>query len=277
MEQIKNEQLTVEISSLGAELQSIKDAQGNEYLWDGDEQYWNRHSPILFPIVCGLWKDTYRIDGKEYQLGRHGFARDTEFQLISKSEDRITYALTDSEATLKDYPYHFNLAITYRLEGKKLHVIWHVANTDDKQIFFQIGGHPAFLVPGAEKGKELKGQLKFDNPEPERLYGNVGGCVVEGYHKVPTENGVWAFTEDSFADDAVIFDRSQLKKITLLDEAGQPHISLGQVVLPAFGSEPVPPQTEQGTCLLKRISFSLMPLNASSSEISISNWRSFPR
>ena len=100
MEQIKNEQLTVEISSLGAELQSIKDAQGNEYLWDGDEQYWNRHSPILFPIVCGLWKDTYRIDGKEYQLGRHGFARDTEFQLISKGEDRITYALTDSEATL---------------------------------------------------------------------------------------------------------------------------------------------------------------------------------
>ena len=184
MEQIKNEQLTVEISSLGAELQSIKDAQGNEYLWDGDEQYWNRHSPILFPIVCGLWKDTYRIDGKEYQLGRHGFARDTEFQLISKGEDRITYALTDSEATLKDYPYHFNLAITYRLEGKKLHVIWHVANTDDKQIFFQIGGHPAFLVPGAEKGKELKGQLKFDNPEPERLYGNVGGCVVEGYHMV---------------------------------------------------------------------------------------------
>ena len=85
MEQIKNEQLTVEISSLGAELQSIKDAQGNEYLWDGDEQYWNRHSPILFPIVCGLWKDTYRIDGKEYQLGRHGFARDTEFQLISKA------------------------------------------------------------------------------------------------------------------------------------------------------------------------------------------------
>ena len=97
MEQIKNEQLTVEISSLGAELQSIKDAQGNEYLWDGDEQYWNRHSPILFPIVCGLWKDTYRIDGKEYQLGRHGFARDTEFLLISKGEDRITYALTDSD------------------------------------------------------------------------------------------------------------------------------------------------------------------------------------
>ena len=66
MEQIKNDQLTVEISSLGAELQSIKDANGNEYLWDGDPEYWGRHSPLLFPIVGGLWKDTYRIDDKEY-------------------------------------------------------------------------------------------------------------------------------------------------------------------------------------------------------------------
>lgn len=85
MEQIKNDQLTLEISSLGAELLSIKDANGNEYLWDGDEKYWNRHSPILFPIVCGLWKDTYRTEGKEYHLPRHGFARDTEFKLVGKT------------------------------------------------------------------------------------------------------------------------------------------------------------------------------------------------
>ena len=111
MEQIKNDQLTLEISSLGAELQSIKDANGNEYLWDGDEKYWNRHSPILFPIVCGLWKDTYRIDGKEYTLTRHGFARDTEFKLVGKTADRLTFALIDNEETLKNYPYHFNLAI----------------------------------------------------------------------------------------------------------------------------------------------------------------------
>ena len=92
MEQIKNDQLTLEISSLGAELQSIKDANGNEYLWDGDDKYWNRHSPILFPIVCGLWNDTYRIDGKEYHLPRHGFARDTEFKLVGKTGDRLTFA-----------------------------------------------------------------------------------------------------------------------------------------------------------------------------------------
>ena len=117
MEQIKNDQLTLEISSLGAELQSIKDANGNEYLWDGDEKYWNRHSPILFPIVCGLWKDTYRTEGKEYHLPRHGFARDTEFKLVGKTADRLTFALIDNEETQKNYPYHFNLAISYRLQG----------------------------------------------------------------------------------------------------------------------------------------------------------------
>lgn len=234
MEQIKNDKLTLTVSEHGAEMQSIKDAKGEEYLWDGDPAYWNRHSPILFPIVCGLWKDTYRIEGKEYKLSRHGFARDTDFKLISKADDRITFALSDSEETLKDYPYHFNLGITYRLEGNKIHVIWHVENTDNKTIYFQIGGHPAFRVPGAEKGKHLEGTLRFDNTAPERLYGNVGGCIVEGYHKVDTDNGIWHFTEETFADDAVIFDRSQLRHIELLDQEGKPHVTL-DIKTPAVG------------------------------------------
>lgn len=234
MEQIKNDKLTVSISELGAELQSIKDENGKEYLWDGDEKYWNRHSPILFPIVCGLWEDTYRLGDKEYKLGRHGFARDTNFQLISQGEDRVTFALHDSEETFKDYPYHFNLAITYRLEDNKIHVIWHVQNTDNKDIFFQIGGHPAFLVPGAKKGEHLTGRLRFDNKNPERLYGNVGGCVVEGYHKVETNDGIWDFEEETFADDAVIFDRSQLHHIELLDEKGKPQVTL-DIDTPAVG------------------------------------------
>ena len=95
MEQIKNDQLTVEISSLGAELQSIKDANGNEYLWDGDPEYWGRHSPLLFPIVGGLWKDTYRIDDKEYTQPRHGFGKLVDFKLVGKTGDRLTFAFID--------------------------------------------------------------------------------------------------------------------------------------------------------------------------------------
>ncbi|MBQ2523179.1 MAG: aldose 1-epimerase family protein, partial [Prevotella sp.] len=83
MEELKNEQLVIKIAEMGAELQSIKDAQGREYLWQADAKYWPRHSPLLFPIVCGLWEDKYHIDGYAFGMLRHGFARDTEFTLIS--------------------------------------------------------------------------------------------------------------------------------------------------------------------------------------------------
>ena len=91
MEKLQNEYLTVEVSDLGAELQSIKDADDKEYLWQGDDKYWGRRSPILFPIVCGLWKGTYRTEGETYQLGRHGFARDMNFKILRQTDHSVTY------------------------------------------------------------------------------------------------------------------------------------------------------------------------------------------
>lgn len=234
MEQIKNDRLTVGISALGAELQSIRDTNDKEYLWDGDEAYWNRHSPILFPIVCGLWNDTYRTGGQHFRLSRHGFARDTAFTLVRQSDDRVTYALTDSAETRKDYPFHFNLSVGYRLTDNRIHVVWHVENTDQQTLLFQIGGHPAFLVPGCRKGEPMRAKLRLDNPEPQRLFGNVGGCLAPGYHSVETKDGLWEVDEDTFRDDAVIFDRSQLKHIELLDEHDEPVVAM-DIKTPAVG------------------------------------------
>ncbi|MCH4182370.1 MAG: aldose 1-epimerase family protein [Prevotella sp.] len=234
MEQIKNDKLTVCMSSFGAELQNIRDVNGQEYLWDGDKDYWNRHSPILFPIVCGLWKDTYRLDDKIYHLTRHGFARDSKFTVIRKSDSSITYGLHENEETLKAYPFHFNLAVTYRLDGNHIHVIWHVENTDIQTIYFQIGGHPAFRVPGAKKGEPLKGTLKVDKTRLERLFGNIGGCITKSRHPMKTDHGLMHFTEDDFVDDALIFDHSQLQHIELLDESGKAVITL-DTKAPALG------------------------------------------
>ena len=164
MEQIKNDQLTVEISAHGAELKSIKDANGNEYLWDGD---------------------------KEYTLSRHGFGKLVDFKLVGKTGDRLTFALIDNEETFENYPFHFNLAVSYRLAGNELHVIWHVENTDDKVIYFQIGGHPAFKVPGCKKGEKLKAFLKLDNEAPTRLFATIGGCIDPNAREtVQTDNGI---------------------------------------------------------------------------------------
>lgn len=235
MEQIKNNHLTIEVSAHGAELQSIKDADGKEYLWHGDAAYWNRRSPLLFPLVCGLWKDTYRLSGKEYKMARHGFARDTDFKLIAQSPERVVYALSDTPETMAVYPFHFNLSVGYKLRANKLHVVWHVENTDTKPIFFQIGGHPAFNVPGQLPTEPLHGRLRFNTDDPIRLFGNVEGCIDKGKHAtMDTQDRVWEFTEESFKDDAVIFDHSQIHRVELLNPNGEAEVTL-DFKTPALG------------------------------------------
>ena len=134
MVELRNEQISIIVSEKGAELQSIKSTNGKEYLWQADPKYWNRHSPILFPIVCSVNNETYRVDGKEYHLPRHGFARDMEFKLIGKSERKVTFALESNQDTKKVYPYDFTLSVSYTLEDNKIGVIWHVLNTDKQEI-----------------------------------------------------------------------------------------------------------------------------------------------
>lgn len=235
MEQIKNSQITVEIADHGAELVSMKDAHGKEYLWQADTKYWGRHSPILFPIVGSLWNGVYHLGGKDYPLSRHGFARDMDFHLIAKGDEQVVFALHDSAETLKKYPFHFNLAVSYRLKDNRLHVVWHVENTDDKIIWFQVGGHPAFNVPDMKQGESLYGRLRFDNAEPIRRFLAEQGCLDRTRHEeVKTDKGVWAFDTHSFDSDALIFDHSQIRKIELLDAEGKAAVTV-QTKAPALG------------------------------------------
>lgn len=222
MIELKNEQLTVLIATLGAELQSVKDDEGREYLWQAGPE-WPRRSPILFPIVCSVNDNTYVVDGKEYHLPRHGFARDMEFTLISKTDEKVTLALHESEETLKVYPYRFNLAVTYRLEGNKVHVIWHVENTDCQEIHFQIGAHPAFNVPGGK----LEGIIKLDNDEPMdtlKSYADGSHDMVE----VPLEadEGVMEISNNFFRNDSVKIHKCQTHRAMLMDTYGEPAVTV---------------------------------------------------
>ncbi|MBR1687089.1 MAG: aldose 1-epimerase family protein [Prevotella sp.] len=223
MEELRNEYLTIRVSEVGAELQSVKDADGREYLWQADPKYWPRHSPILFPIVCSVNDDTYRVDGREYHLPRHGFARDKQFQLINKTDSRVTFALHDSDETLQVYPYRFNLAVTYRLDGRSIHVIWHVENTDTQEIHFQIGGHPAFNVPGGR----IEGTIRLDNEEPmDALRSYADGSHEMTEVPLEAEEGVIEFDEAFWRNDSVKIHNSQTHRATLLDTDGTPAITV---------------------------------------------------
>lgn len=219
MIQLQNDRLCIGISPMGAELQSIKDNSGHEYMWQADPQFWPRHSPILFPIVCGLWKNRFRINGDEYPMSRHGFARDMEFSLLKQKDDRVTFVLESNDETYRKYPFHFMLSVTYRLENNKIHIIWHVHNTDTREIHFQIGAHPAFNIPDLQPGEPMHGRLLFDNKGPlRRIVGNIEGCISHEHSVMHTENGIWNYREEDFKEDSLQFDECQLHQIAILDK-----------------------------------------------------------
>lgn len=225
---LKNEVLTVEISEHGAELQSIRKG-AVEYLWQGDPAYWGRRSPVLFPIVGSVWEKKYRVNGTEYELGQHGFARDMDFVLVSASETEARYRLESSEETLAKYPYPFVLEIAYSLHGNSVDVIWEVTNPADADLHFQIGAHPAFHYPDYDPEKSGRGSLSFDKSEGlECIRIKEKGCV-DAQTKWPLEmpDGKVKLEKDTFdAIDTIMLQDGQIGQVNMFKEDGTPWLSV---------------------------------------------------
>ncbi|MBQ8855097.1 MAG: aldose 1-epimerase family protein [Bacteroidales bacterium] len=225
---LSNDTLRVEVSAHGAELQSIRKGDV-EYLWQGDSRYWGRRSPVLFPIVGSVWESKYRVDGTEYKLGQHGFARDMDFTLVSASQTEVRYRLESSEETLAKYPYPFVLEIAYRLHGGCVDVIWEVSNPSDKEMFFQIGAHPAFFYPDYDPDASGRGFFTFDCTEGiECIRIKEKGCV-DAQTKWPLEmlEGRLKLEKDTFdAIDTIMIQDSQISRVNMFREDGSPWLSL---------------------------------------------------
>ncbi len=123
---ITSENAGAVIDSFGAELHSLKDNLGTEYLWQADPAVWKRHAPVLFPFICNTDSKKYTYEGQVYSLANHGFARDSEFELVSSDCSSAEFLLRSSAETLKLYPFEFELRIGYKLSGNKLDVSYTV-------------------------------------------------------------------------------------------------------------------------------------------------------
>lgn len=143
---ISNGVLEVEISTFGAEIKSVKKS-GEEYIWCGDSNVWSGQAPVLFPICGGLRDDKYIYEGKEYTLEKHGFARDSEFEIETVEKDSVVFLLKATAETKKKYPFDFELRITYKIDGNKLGVIYNVSNKGENKMYFSIGAHEAYACP----------------------------------------------------------------------------------------------------------------------------------
>lgn len=215
--QIQNEYMTVRIEERGAQLLSIKDHDGTEYLWQGDVRYWEERSPILFPYIARMTNRQYRLFGKTYEMDIHGFAKDMTFALVEESETKVVLAIEDNEVTHAQYPYAFAFTVTYELDGKKLMMSYQVDNRDDKVMYFGIGGHPGLNVP-LEEGVAFEDYcLMFDEKTNAKRVGMTDDCFVNGEElEYPlVENQILPLRHDLFDHDAVIFHHMP-KKITLM-------------------------------------------------------------
>ena len=145
---IENNNLRVAIKAQGAELDSIfHKGHQLEYLWQGDAAFWGKKSPVLFPIVGTLKDNSFSHKGQKYSLPRHGFARDKAFIVEYHAADRATFLLVSDDESLKNYPFLFEFRLHYTLKDNVLSVIYSVKNTGDDDMYFSVGGHPAFRLP----------------------------------------------------------------------------------------------------------------------------------
>ena len=226
---LKNDVLTVEVSEHGAELHSIRKG-ATEYLWQADPKFWARHSPVLFPIVGSVWDKLYRVDGKVYELGQHGFARDMDFVKVEGNDTEVFYRLESNDETLKKYPWPFRLEIGYKLKGNAIEVIWRVYNPGTEEMYFQIGAHPAFYYPDYDPETDERGYFSFDRSEGLECIRIMEKGCVDAVTKYPLEipqDGLLPLRKDTFdVIDTIMLQDSQIGRVTLHRNDGKPWLSL---------------------------------------------------
>ncbi len=215
---LENEELLVEISPHGAELQKIYSKKDEiDYLWSGDETYWGRHAPILFPIIGRLNEDKFKKGDEIYELSQHGFARDKTFEVEGTSDETAIFTLQQDDDTLDHYPYEFKLTVTYTLIGKLLSVDFKVENQSEERMPFSIGGHPAFNVPLNGEGNYEDYTISI-SPKHEAQYFESDPVPFRSGSKRILEamkDGILPLNHETFRNGLIIIDEPKVDMVTL--------------------------------------------------------------
>lgn len=210
---LENKELKVTLSSKGAEIISvIKD--GKEKIWQADPDVWAMHTPIMFPVCGGLKDDEFVFEGKTYNLGKHGFIRFCEFEVESADDEKVVFAYSSNEETLKQYPFDFKFKVAFTLEGSTLKVDYITENTGDKPMYFSVGAHEGYAC---DEGVENY-TIVFEKEED--LVSNLLEGNLLGYNTVELGKGVreLKLKDEFFKVDALVFLNLKSKKVWLRND-----------------------------------------------------------
>jgi galactose mutarotase-like enzyme len=232
---IANDHLTARINPLGAELTSLVDAEGRELMTNADPAFWTGHAPILFPVVGRPYRDTIRVDGQEYPMKQHGFARRLPFEIIATSPDAVTFRLTDSDETRAQYPFAFALEIAFQLTGATLSIDVAVRNTGDVVLPGSFGFHPAFAwpLPYGQDCADHRIVFSADEPDALRMIAD-DGTIADGERFSPLEARTLPLRDALFAKDALVWDAVRSDSVTYGAETG-PQLKIAFPDTPKLG------------------------------------------
>ncbi len=232
---ISSYRLTATVSSLGAELRSLADAQGHQLQWDGDPAVWSGRAPILFPVIGMLQGGCYRLGERHYPMPKHGFARHSTFEVVEHAPHAITLRLAASDTTRAIYPFEFQLDIAFTLAAGTLGVKATIANRGDISMPASFGFHPALRWPLPFGQPRAQHTIRFAEPEPAPVRRiDPGGFLTPELHPTPVVGDTLALRDDLFIDDALIFDRLSSRRVTYGAAAG-PRIEVCFEDFPTLG------------------------------------------
>ncbi|WP_412473932.1 hypothetical protein [Halobacteriovorax sp. YZS-1-1] len=177
MQTLENDCIKIKVASMGAELKSLySKIRNKEYLWQADSKWWGRSAPHLFPRI-GFETNEYI---QENNIVKHGYARDTEFDLISQSKNSLSFKLNDE------------LIITYELIENSLSINYEVL----VDFPYMIGGHPAFNIDS------LPVELHFSNKSD---YYFLKDGVIDRSISYEIEENTLSINSETFRNDALVF------------------------------------------------------------------------
>ena len=221
---LRSTQLTAQIDPTGAQLSVLRDAEGRDLLWNGDPAFWPGRAPLLFPIVGALAGGRYRLGAREFALPRHGFARGSRFELRQSDVAQATFVLVATEASRAVYPFEFELAVRYTLQGATLEVRTELRNPGRTDLPASFGHHPAFRWPLPYGEPRAAHRIEFEQEEPaavRRL--DAQGLLKPASEPTPVRGRQLTPTDAMFEPDVLIFDALRSRSLTF-GVAGRPRI-----------------------------------------------------
>lgn len=214
---MKNNKVSLEIETLGAQIKYIKGASGKQYLWCGDPEVWALKAPVLFPICGGLKDDKFVFEGKEYSLMKHGYGRFKNFEIESCHDDTAVFLHKSDDETKELYPFDYEFRIIYKLCGNELHVTYSTKNVSDKTMYFSVGAHEGYACPeGIEEYN-----IVFDKTE------TLDACILDGTvlsyetKRILENDNILPLSYELCKMDSYVFKKLNSRKVSLVHKNGE--------------------------------------------------------